>query len=395
MTQRTGAYLHPWDLEWLSSLGGTAALRDMGCTDLAFPAAYHAGRWTTPVGKDGLVRFLEDGVVYFRPGKGYGGLRPQPAATVPATGSTPLADCIAAARENGLEAHAWTVLFHNSRLGRAHPSSCAHNALGDAYEYSLCPARPEVQEYGLQLVRETAAHPGLDVVELEALGFMGYRHGSHHDKTSFRLDRYLDFLLSFCFCEHCCAGLAEQGVDGAVLGADIARMLRRELVDADAMAPAGRSDAESGDQLREVLGESRFSAMLRHRVATYGNLLTRMRGVLPDGVRLSVHLALDPLHSGSQIAMPLEAARSLVDEVVVTHYGQSPAAMVECWKGLSAAGLRTRLAIWPKAPEFSSDADLAAVANLVDEAGLDGVRIYHLGLLPWKTTERVFAALGG
>ena len=87
-------------------------------------------------------------------------------------------------------------------------------------------------------------------------------------------------------------------------------------------------------------------------------------------------------------------ARTLVDEIVVTQYGQSPAAIAASWKGVSAAGLSARLAIWPKAPEFSSDQDLLTVMKLVDEAGLDGVRIYHLGLLPWQTTERVFGTLG-
>ena len=134
--------------------------------------------------------------------------------------------------------------------------------------------------------------------------------------------------------------------------------------------------------------------MLRHRAATYGDLLTRMRGDLPDGVRISVHLALDPLHSGSQIVLPLERARTLVDAVVVTHYGQSPAAIAESWRGISADGLSARLAIWPKVPEFSSDEDIAAVTDVVNEAKLDGMRIYHLGLLPWQTTQRVFAALG-
>ena len=56
-------------------------------------------------------------------------------------------------------------------------------------------------------------------------------------------------------------------------------------------------------------------------------------------------------------------------------------------------GARTRVAIWPKAPEYTSDKDLVAVLNLVESWHLDGVRIYHLGLLPWRTTERVFRVL--
>ena len=393
MTHRIGAYLHPWDLTWLADRGGLGTLRRMGCTDVAFPASYHAGRWTTPVPGAGLVRSLEDGVTYFRPGEGYGVLRPTPSSAIRATGESPLEDCIAQASAAGLESHAWTVLFHNTPMGQQHPASCAVNAVGDVYEYSLCPARPEVQEFGLAMVRDVAAHAGLTTVEVEAMGYMGYKHGSHHAKSSFTPDPYLDFLLSYCFCDHCMAGLQGQLVECGLLRDKVADLLRQHLVEGDAMNQGSLSWQESFDQLTKDLGRRPFLGMIRHRTQTYVGFLTRLRTVIPASVRLSVHLNMDPLFSGSQIGQPFNSIVSMVDEIVVTHYGESTRKMSEKWQGQKGIGARTRVAIWPKAPEYTSDKDLVAVLNLVEAWHLDGVRIYHLGLLPWRTIERVFGVL--
>ncbi len=380
--------MHPWDLGWLADRGGMAGLREMGFADVAFPAAYHAGTWTTPVDGNGLVRNLVDGIVYFRPGDGYRDLRPEPCPEMPTTGRTALEECITRASDAGLESHAWTVLFHNSRLGSLHPESCARNAVGDVYEYSLCPARPEVQEYGLQLVSDVAAHEGLTAVEIEAMGFMGYRHGGHHVKRSFVIDPYLDFLLSFCFCDHCKRGLKGLDLDAEELQAVAARLLRRVLIEGDAMAPQNLSWRDSFDRLAAGLGRKMFLAMLRHRTIVYAGFLTRLRSRIREGVRLSVHLNMDPLFSGSQIGQPFQSVASMVDEIVVTHYGETPLKMAEKWRGQKDIGRRTRVAVWPKAPEYTSDKDLIAVMNLVEERNLDGVRLYHLGLLPWRTVER-------
>ncbi|MCA8958308.1 MAG: hypothetical protein KDC87_19680 [Planctomycetes bacterium] len=390
---RLGVYLHPDDLTWLEQRGGLPALRALGCTDVAFAASYHAGRWTTPVPGGSLVRFLEDGVVYFRPGDDYEELRPHRHSSVPPTGATPFDRCIDAARAAGLECHAWTVLFHNSPLGRAHRESCVENAVGDHYEYSLCPARPEVQAFGARLVRDVAAHPGLDVVEVEAMGFLGYRHGSHHDKRSIAPDPYLDFLLSYCFCEHCLAGLQGNLVDGTAVRRMVADLLHQQLVDGDAMEPQQLGWQQSFDRLAAALGRRSLLGMLRHRTLVYTGLLASLRAQLPAGVRLSVHLNMDPLFSGSQLGLPFDAVTGHVDEIVVTHYGETPTRMAEMWRGQQGRGARTRVAIWPKAPEFTTDRDLIAVLNLVEEWHLDGVRVYHPALLPWRTVERVLRVL--
>ena len=384
-----GLYLHPWDHVHLAERGGLKALQEMGVSDVALGTAYHAGRWTTPTGSTSLLRFLEDGVVHFRPEAEYGELVPLASSLVHDDSASPLEGLLIEGAKLDLELAAWTVLFHNSRLGTAHPGSCVQNACGDVYPYALCPARPEVQEYGVALCGDVARHPRLDVLELEAAGFMGYRHGSHHDKSSVAPDARLDFLLSYCFCERCGEGLAAQGVDPGQAQERVQQLLRQGLVEADVMQPQRLSWQQAWDRLAQDLGDDVFLAMQRHRTLVYQGFLQKVREQLPPGVRLVVHVHMDPLSTGSQLGLPLSTVAGWVDEVVVTHYGQGPKQIAEMWQGQAEASVKTRIAIWPKAPQFTRDEDLDAVQQLVSDHGLAGLRIYHLGLLPWRTVERV------
>ena len=391
MRHRIGAYLHPWDLGWLADRGGLTMLREMGLADVAFPAAYHAGTWTTPVGTNGLVRRLEDGIVYFRPGDDYGELRPaSPCAAMPATGRTALEECIARADDAGLESHAWTVLFHNTRLG-LHASRIvrAQRGGGRVRVFALSGA---ARGAGVRVATRHGCGGSRGAERRSRSrrwGFMGYRHGGHHVKRSFVIDPYLDFLLSFCFCDHCKQGLTGlTGRRGGDCRQVTAGLLHRILNDGDAMAPQDLGWQESFDRLAAGLGRKVFLAMIRHRTMVYVGFLTKLRSRMREGVRLSVHLNMDPLFSGSQIGQPFHSVASMVDEIVVTHYGESPLKMAEKWRGQKSIGKRTRVAVWPKAPEYTSDKDLVAVMNLVEEHHLDGARLYHLGLLPWRTVER-------
>jgi hypothetical protein len=368
-------------------------LRDLGYGDVAVAVAYHAGRWLTPGDPAGPVRFLEDGVVHFESRGKYAALTPTPGAEVRA-GGDPLGDCLRGAEESGLAAHAWTVLFHNSRLGHLHPQSTVCNAWGNRYSYALCPAREEVRRYGVALVGDIANREGLGAVELEALGWMGHRHGSHHDKSSFASDPFTDFLLSYCFCDVCRVALGDRGVDAAKLALRFGELLRGRLEEGDAMAPVRVAPGSCYEALTDALGDDVLAALVGHRQATVQRSLREMRAVLPQSVELTLHVHLDPLFTGSQVGGASVGVAELVDELIVTHYGEGPEQIEKRWSGVSLPGCRVRLALWPKAPEFGSDDDLVRVAELVRQVGFAGVRIYHLGLLPWRTVERVAGVLG-
>lgn len=380
-------YAHAFDLDALAGAGGMARLADLGFTEIALATSYHDGRWLMPWHPAGRVRFLEDGTVHFRPRADYGALQPLPSSEVPAAGPSPLERAVAAAGRHGLSVRAWTVFTHNSRLGGRHPGLCVQNAFGDRYRYALCPAQPAVRQYILAMVRDLAAHEGLGAIECEALGAMGWKHSSHHDKASFAPAGLLDAALSACFCEACRARLAAAGHDAGELAAAVRADVDRALAAGDAMAPAkvasGPQDAGAGTArwLPPVL------AARAQTIAALAAELVAATPALPRAVQVHPH----PWFAGSQLAAPHAAAFPAGDERVLTCYGDGPGAIASALAATvpQLAGAPLRLCIWPKAPQFASDDDLAAVHAACRTHHVEALAVYHLGLLPWRTLERV------
>ncbi|MBL9077992.1 MAG: hypothetical protein JNL08_10840 [Planctomycetes bacterium] len=384
-------YAHPFDLDALAGHGGLGRLRDLGFGEIALATAYHAGRWLMPWHPDGRVRFLEDGTVHFRPGPDYGTLRPQPSALVDAARPSPLERLCEAAPRHGLAVRAWTVGAHNSRLGRQHPELCVENACGDRYHYALCPAQPPVQEYLRALVEDLAAHEGLGAIEFEAFGWLGWKHSSHHDKSSFTPRGVLDYALSLCFCAACCDRLRSEDdrCDPAAIRRWAQEQIRRGVTDADAMAPPKPADAAA-----EAAG---YGPAFAARRATMAQLGRTLRQAMPPALQCAVQVHPDDLFTGSQL--PIAQTHGFrADEFVVTAYGEGRDGVRALLAGTAAAAIAApprswRLCLWPKAPQWTRDDDLREVRELAAAHGVTSIAIYHLGLLPWRTLERAARAL--
>ena len=387
-------YVHPFDLCALEAHGGLARLRDEGIGELSIATSYHDGRWLTPWHPQRRVRFLEDGCVHFRPDQvsGYGPLQPQPSREVVSDMPSPLQQLCAAAPDAGLRVRAWTVFGHNSRLGVWHPEATVENAFGDRYPYALCPSQPSVQQYHRALVRDLAGHTGLGSIELEALGQMGIQHSSHHDKKSFEPSGLLAFALSACFCPSCLEGHQQLGHDGPALRAQVKAFVDANTRDADAMAPqvVPRSDAELDAAQRQWL--EAILAVRQQAIARLAAQVIEVRGAC----ELAVQVHPDRWFTGSQLSVAAAQAFPSSAERVLTCYGESPSKIEALLQhpGMPAiAASARRLCIWPKAPQFTSDEDLHRIVALCREHRIETVAIYHLGLLPWRTIERVTKVL--
>jgi len=118
--------------------------------------------------------------------------------------------------------------------------------------------------------------------------------------------------------------------------------------------------------------------------------------LLPATHRRSLQVHPDAAFTGSQLPAP-QAAAAGPHEVVVTAYGEAPAAIeaLLAHDGMQPfASTARRLSIWPKAPQFTSDEDLMKIRRAAEQHGVQTIAIYHLGLLPWRTIERVAKILG-
>jgi hypothetical protein len=386
---KLAVYVHPFDLEALPQHGGFGRLRDLGIGEIALATSYHDGRWLMPWHPAGPVRFLEDGTIHFRPRADYGSLRPLPSTSVPATGPSPLERAIAAAAPFGIGVRAWTVFTHNSRLGALHPEVCVENAFGNRHGYALCPMQPAVQQYVVAMVRDLAAHAGLATIELEALGQMGWKHSSHHDKASFAPGGLLDAALSMCFCAACVRALATAGHEPEALRAAVRAVLHQAFTDGDAMAPP--KVAASPDELGASGAPNWLGAAIDNRAAAIRALAAQVIAATPATAR-AVQVHPHPWFTGSQLSIATASAFPAGDERVLTCYGENPEAI---GKLLASGGMRAagrsprRVCVWPKAPQFRGDDDLQQLRGVLGQHGVDAVSIYHLGLLPWRTLERV------
>ncbi|MCA8975273.1 MAG: hypothetical protein KDC98_11155, partial [Planctomycetes bacterium] len=274
---KLAVYAHPDDLDALPDHGGLARLADLGIDEVALATGYHAGRWLTPWHTGARVRFLEDGVVHFRPGFDYGALRPEPSRSVPASGPSPLEKLCEDAARAQIRVRAWNVFTHNSRLGAMHPEFCVENAFGDRYRYALCPSQPAVQRYVLGLLRDLGSHAGLATVELEAIGWLGWKHGSHHDKASLQPRGWLDLALSLCFCP-ACEGVAKVAGGSLAEAREWARGAIRDAIElGDAMAPV---EPEPPGDVISLVGAS--------RIATMHELGRRVRAEVRPGLGLAL-----------------------------------------------------------------------------------------------------------
>ncbi len=362
---RTGGYLYPWDVD-----GDPAAadrLAGLGLSGVTLAAAYHAVRAVTPH-HPGHRIVTRDAGIYFRsdPAR-WRDTRLRPVGGAPGDdGPGTFERAAAALRAAGLTVTAWVVVTHNSRLADA--GEClVRNAFGDVYPWALCAGTDAVREYAALLAAEAAALAGVDSIELEALGWYGFEHGSAHDKTgdvAGPAGSARGWLLSLCFCGACASAYREAGADPAGLAALV------------------RAAADGGPPLPRDAGALVDTA----RAAASGRLLTEVlaavRAAAP-GQPVLVHSDPDPRAAG---------ANPGYDPAVLCGPGGADGVVLACGNPVTAPDLVARTAAATPAGSAiaavlqavaglgGQPGTLTAQAEAVRAAGASELRVYHAGL---------------
>jgi hypothetical protein len=231
-------YTYAWDLAETGVSGAAAEFRDLGLDTVTFAGSYHAGKFMRPHGGAGKVFFPDDGTVYFRadPAR-YGAIKPVP--------NGPLGDrdlLRELVDDSGMAVNVWLVLFHNTRLGMAHPDAVVRNAFGDPYFYNLCPSALEARAYATGLARDVTESYPVRGISLEAPGFTPYAHGYHHEFALMKSNPWLENMLGLCFCRHCLTGAEKAGIDARRLKAEVASDIAAYL-DSDVDYPIDMAEA--------------------------------------------------------------------------------------------------------------------------------------------------------
>lgn len=358
-----------------------------GVGGVTLASVYHAARDVFPHHPSRVVRYLEPGAAYFRPDPAaWAGRRLAPTPSGAIGERDPFTEAADEARRRGLKLHAWTVFCHNDRLGFQHPDCAPANALGDRHLTELCPANPEVREYAGTLVDELARY-GVDAIRAESLHFHGLRHGYHHERYFEELGPFAEALLGICFCPHCLAAAAAQGVPAERVRRVVAAEIRRRLTDEQAAAEPGALDELADGALAAYLDAgtatvTSLAAELDERARLHGMRLTFMDGAGPGAGWLS------------GIDLPALAKTGL--QIETLGYAKTPEAVREKVAAFALHGVRPAdmaVILRPMAQDCDGPANLAAKITALRELGVPEVEFYNYGLMRLSSLDRIGAAL--
>lgn len=264
-----GFWVFPWDIEDEGIDRFAARLERLGVTSASPSVLYHSGRALLPRAQRRKVRLLGG------PGANF----PFESLEAPFVGMESefalrsgrrfwwrLAEALS---DRGIRLHAWAMPMHGSELGRRLPLGVVRNCFGDPYAYALCPSHPQARRFAGSLIGELARSQIFGAIQLESVGYLGYRHFHHHEAEYVGHGPLEELLLSLCFCDACTAGARGEGVAISGLRAAVCRELERRW----------REDVSSvdADQVRETLAaDEDLRALISYRQATVSSLVASL-----------------------------------------------------------------------------------------------------------------------
>ncbi len=377
----SGLWMFAWDLadEGVDSVIGWAA--DSGLTALQIAGSYHAGWFVHPHNPKHRIFMPEDGCVYFQPTASLYAdtpLKPQVASVCRET------DWMRLAGERlgplGMKLVSWTVCMHNTRLGLLHPDCTVRNCFGDSYPHALCPANGSVRRYILALCHDLAMHLPMHAIQLESPGYMGMKHGHHHERDLTVLTPLECALIDLCFCDACRERAEREQVDIQRVQAFVCDILNAGMADAPSR-PAGHPQtmADVAEQCPEI------TKLMAFRQRVEDTLLQEIKTTIrPYETQL--------YHFGS----PNPQIADVVDVYNGSVYGQKPDGVLTAtqeWKRnldeRQALYMGVRLGL-----NSVQDADeLTQIIAAIQDGGGDGVMFYNYSESPMQTLNWIKPAL--
>ncbi len=381
-------FCYAWDL---AEDGVEAAVEDFkkrNINTITLAAAYHAGKFLRPHGKQGKVYFPEDGTAYFQTSKAsYGTIKPLENSLLGEKDI--LRECCAI---EGMNTTAWLVLMHNSRLGELHTDHCVENAFGDRYIYSLCPCSPETRRYAVTLCRDVTDNYEVDGITLETPGFLPYDHGYHHEFALVKPYPWVSRLLGLCFCANCIEQASAAGIDAASLKNRVAKGVH-DYLQSDIDWPDDMSDAFV---LADIVLDADLAAFLRWRCERVTSLVEEIRQEVRNDAEVAVIPSVARPTSGAWYeGSDLKALASVADFVEACFY--EPAVDRVC---SDLADILRRIGgpeklrgiLRPAYPDLQDSQSVKAAVAALREAGVDGISFYNYGHL--RTTSLDWMADG-
>lgn len=400
---RTTIYAFPSDLLDEGVAPFLAALRQMGVDAAALAVNYHRARDFCPRRSNGRLVYRDDGLFLMPHDDDWYDVRLRPPIQ-PEPERVAVGQFLQVAPAGSL---AWTVFLHNTSLGRANPDLVTRTAFGDPVSSNLCPAQPAVARYAVALAR-TVARTGLPIAA-EALSFLPFGHGEHHERYFVALGEGDHALLSLCFCAACRTAAETLGVDVERLTANVRRHVDAVATERTTPLPgdlAALVDTVGPDLIGMFKARATTVARLVSQVQTeIANLNGRIAFVDLTGAALGYDdghpsgapaaeqawlLGIDPQRIASLVAeyavlvyaADVERFRQDVDSYAQPLAGQAP----------------LRVILRPGPPDVLEAGNLTAKLRICATAGVSAVDFYNYGMASQASLDRVrsaLAAVGG
>lgn len=371
---RFAIWTYPWDLLDEGVEEAAERLLEAGIDEINLATNYHALQAFLPHNPERRT-FFSHASAFFQPGDGYEDLRPVP--------SEPMGDdcwltSITDQLPDDLTLTSWTIGCHNSRLGMEHPECTLTTPHGDDLVFGLCPSNPRVQQYLVDLVADLDARDVFDRIELESFDyFHGSGFGWHHDKFHTQLGELGEFLFGVCFCEHCRARGADEGID-----VERAREVCRETVDDLA---EGRL-SHTVDPAVWLDAHPEVDAYLGVRERTLAEVFADIRAV--TDAELGYYPLLPPDQAWMHGADLGRLSEHLDSVKVIAYESDAGDARESMQVGeLLAPDVPLHVGILPAHPHVHDEATTRAIVDAVVDAGAERVSFYNYGLLPERNLE--------
>lgn len=389
----SSAYLFAEDLLDEGYLAIAARLREAGLDSATIAASYHHARDVFPHGRGRRVQYLEGGVCYFQPQRLlYGRIQPVVASVI--GDSEPLRELA-----EQIPFSTWLVVLHNSRLAEAFPDCTPQTALGDRLLNSLCPAHPEVREFAVALAQDVARYQPR-AIKLEAVHYMGFDHGGHHERSFVPLSPNVRFLLGMCFCSHCRG--AAPDVDAERLQHTIVQHLERVFASADAETRETELEDEAMQELLRGYATARqrtVTTLVMEIAKAVGNA-SQVVYLDPSGATLGYATGKPTtgrtaVNIGWRDGIDLERIDRHVDGIGLLGYFADTdrfARELDAYVEVTSPD-RLEVILRPMPPDTRSAIELRERVSLLRQLGVQEVSFYHYGFMRLENLDWVRAAL--
>jgi hypothetical protein len=356
------------------------------------------------------VRYFEGGAFFHPEPKRYAGLKLKPHVAGVAREQDPLRMLVAAAERRGLAVRGWTNNMHSTVLASRHPDCAVQNVFGDPYITSLCPANPDVRAYSRAITADLARYP-LESLLVESVCYAPFDHGYHHERTLVPITATVKYLLSLCFCSHCCEAARARGVAITPLKAFVRDQVDRALngesseLDAVELEPTG---------VRELCG-GELGGLLEAREAIVTTLVEEMAsaawevrqiplvfmewsgGLKAVGVGIRITATPGPaIDRAWQDGVRVAGVARACDGLTLLGYvrdAEGLRAELEEYRKVIPAGRLRAVALRPMPPDCASADELQGKLRVLEEYRVEWVDFYHYGFMRLRNLDWIGQAL--